>query len=124
MLRIEENAQTLKRRVFYDIIPKDILSTRATQLGLAPAHPDVDEAENRASLARKTNLEALLPFIAALSGLSSEACRAAILVARGDEDLLPPEFAVLMLASNLSVVANLVDLGALHINPAVYGEPS
>lgn len=112
---------TLLRNILYDSMINNPESL-ALQLGLPPISEDVSEMEAEASEARLVKISALLPLIEAHAQLSSEITMVAYAKAmpfeEGEEDeqveTLTHFFKLIALASSVSCLSTLVDLGLIE----------
>jgi hypothetical protein len=123
---IVETEATLRQRLAFDIAPDAMLAADPDGLGLHPCSQDVFDAEMEASRLRRNNIGPAIPFLSIMSRLSSEVLNAAMLVRQEEDpdldmDEVTPEQ---IHAASVGILANLVDLGFVHLPHPETGDES
>jgi hypothetical protein len=107
----------VKRKLIHDITPQGGASDLMKSMGLVPGSEEGDLLERRASQLRLNQMRPIDHMVATLGALSGEVIGRCIL----EHQELEPDEATLMQYSLVStavakaVVANLLDLGILHL---------
>lgn len=119
-----ESEPTLRQRLAFDIAPDPMLAGSPADLGLHPCSQDVFDMEMQASQQRRNNIGPAIPMIGIMSRLSSEVLNAAMLVRQQeDPDLEMDEVSPSqILAAAIGIIANLVDMGFVHLPHPTHGD--
>lgn len=114
--------EMLAKRILWDVAPCNLVPEVAELLELPGGSKDVQEMEHHQSHARMHDLAPIAMLLGEISGHITRSILAATIVANGVEDEVDEEeFAAqasrlypAILQSNLTVLAELIDIGVLH----------
>jgi len=123
---IVETEATLRQRLAFDIAPDAMLVSEPDGLGLHACSQEVFDAETEASRLRRNNIGPAMPLLSILSRLSSEVLNAAMLLRQQEDpdldiDEVTPEQ---IYAATSGILANLVDMGFVHLPHPENGDDS
>ena len=117
----------LTKRVLWDMLPchsteRERLHQVRDMLELQPSSDEVEEQEHQDSHLRATAIQPILPYVAAFAQHTAIVTRAAMMVGNDETGPINPEevveaekLAAILMASAVSIVAELVDIGVLHL---------
>lgn len=103
------------RQVIYDTLLTNSEQI-ASNLGLAPISPDVEEMEENASKVRLAEIEPIIPVIASHADIAAQIALASFQLNGGVlDEKLEEVFKVLSFSASLSCVSTLKELGLIEL---------
>ena len=110
----------LAKRLLWDTVPCEIAVPAAALMGMSPASEDVEEMEHRESHRRMVQAAPVVPYLRGMAFDTAKAVMAAQYVAHEvetDQEELneaAAKMSIIVYQSTLAILANLLDVGALH----------
>ncbi len=127
---LELSVEMVQRRVLWDTVPCQQAVEVAKYLELPATSDDVETMEHTQSHVRLLDVAVLRPLVLALADASARSITGAMVVAGGDKDHLPltgevytdmyEKLQPVIYMSSLSMLAELVDIGVVHMPHMVY----